>query len=93
MTPDLGCRLHPSCLACPLDRCHYEDPRAFLRRRAAEMADLRRQGRRNREIAIAFGVSVRTVQRALKAAKSGSNGTTQCHSEHSEEYRGRAGKE
>src|SRR2546421_8529179 len=24
--PDTGCRIHPSCLTCPLVRCRYEEP-------------------------------------------------------------------
>jgi DNA-binding CsgD family transcriptional regulator len=67
---DSGCALHPSCLSCPLERCIEEVPRGRQRQRmsdrAAAMASLRRQGNTARQVAVAFGVSLRTVQRALQ---------------------------
>ncbi len=66
---DAGCDLSPACLECPLPRCIEEEPRGRQRRRlehrAAAMNELRRQGKNTREIAAAFRVSERTVQRAL----------------------------
>ena len=67
---DAGCELHPSCLCCPLSRCIEEEPRGRQRRRldgrSASMLEMRMQGKAVKEIAASFGVSVRTVQRALQ---------------------------
>lgn len=69
---DGGCELHPRCLECPLERCVEEEPRLRqrlrLKMRAERMRELKARGRGTAEIARAFGVSVRTVQRALKGA-------------------------
>jgi len=66
---DTGCDLSPACLECPLPRCIEEEPRGRQRRRlghrAEAMKELRTQGKDTREIAAAFRVSERTVQRAL----------------------------
>ena len=68
---DEGCELFPACLNCPLSRCVEEEPRGRqkLRKsvRAKRMAELRQNGNSTAEIAKSFGVSTRTVQRALKA--------------------------
>ena len=65
---DRGCELFPSCLNCPLPKC-IEEPRArqMLRMsaRARRMAELKRDGKSIKEIAEVFGVSKRTVERAL----------------------------
>ncbi len=70
---DGGCELHPRCLECPLERCVEEEPRLRqrlrLQMRAEKMRELRAQGKSTAEIARAFGVSVRTVQRALQGVK------------------------
>jgi hypothetical protein len=67
---DSGCALHPSCLDCPLERCIEEVPRGRQRRRmsdrAADMDAMRRQGSTSAQVAAAFGVSLRTAQRALQ---------------------------
>ena len=67
---DEGCDLFPSCLNCPLERCIYERPRGKqkmrLEARAKGMAELRRRGKSLKQIAEVFGVSPRTVQRALR---------------------------
>lgn len=67
---DGGCELYPRCLECPLERCVEEEPRARqrvrLEKRAERMRALREEGKSTTEIAIMFGVSVRTVQRALR---------------------------
>ena len=73
---DEGCELAGSCLSCPFSKCVYEEPggkRQMLKgRRNAEMARLfTGDGKTVREIAEKFGVSTRTVQRALKAALGG----------------------
>jgi len=66
---DEGCGLFPSCLNCPLPRCIYEESRGKQRlkmlARARRMAELKRDGKSVKEIAELFGVSKRTVQRAL----------------------------
>jgi hypothetical protein len=71
---DEGCEVFPACLDCPLERCIEEEPRGRQRLRAAArarlMAELRRNGKSVEEIAGIFGVSRRTVQRALGSKKS-----------------------
>ena len=69
---DEGCEFADSCLNCPLPMCVYDVPggrqRLLKRRRAEEMAGLfTKEGRSTSELAQIFGVSLRTVQRALKA--------------------------
>ena len=70
---DSGCDLHPACLECPLPRCIEEEPggkqRRRLQSRAEHMAEMRRRGSSTGQIALAFGVSMRTVQRALHSNK------------------------
>jgi DNA-binding CsgD family transcriptional regulator len=70
---DEGCEFFPSCLNCPLPRCVEDEPRGQQRLRMAarkrRMAELRRRGKSVKEIAELFGVSRRTVQRALKNQK------------------------
>jgi len=67
---DEGCEVFPSCLNCPLPRCIEEElggqQRLRLAARSQQMVELRRGGKSVREIAELFGVSQRTVQRALK---------------------------
>jgi hypothetical protein len=66
---DRGCRLHPSCLECPLACCIEDMPRARsqgrLDARNAAMRGMKLRGSSLKAIAAAFRVSVRTVQRAL----------------------------
>ena len=70
---DEGCELFSSCLNCPLSYCIEEVPRGKqklrLLDRAGQMADIRYQGKSTEEIARIFGVSGRTVQRALAKAR------------------------
>ena len=58
------------CLECPFPRCLEEKPRgkqrARLKMRALAMRKMRRNGNGVRDVAKAFGVSVRTVQREMK---------------------------
>lgn len=68
---DEGCEFSSQCLNCRLPVCVYEQPggkqRFMKRRRALEMARLYRNEHKTvRELASMFGVSMRTVQRALK---------------------------
>ncbi len=70
---DEGCDLADSCLNCPFIKCIYDEPggkqRWLKRRRAREMARLFTTGGKGiKELALMFGVSQRTVQRALKVA-------------------------
>jgi len=66
---DTGCEVHPSCLTCPLVRCRYDEPggtrRLVSRGRDRSIVALRRAGEGVEEIAGRFGVSRRTVFRAL----------------------------
>ena len=70
---DEGCEVFRSCLNCPLPRCIEEELRGQHRLRMAErnrrMAELRKSGRSVGEIADLFGVSKRTVERALRGDK------------------------
>jgi len=68
---DEGCELFCSCLNCPLPRCVYEEPRGkqgWLKRlRDKKIALLYFRGHKKvSELAEKFGVSERTIQRAVK---------------------------
>ncbi len=68
---DEGCELAESCLDCPFPNCIYEEPggkqRWLKRIRNKDMARLyTTEGKKVKELAQMFGVSKRTVQRALK---------------------------
>ena len=68
---DEGCDLASSCLHCPYEECIYDKPggkRHWMKEeRSAEMIRLHlREGKTVKELAVMFGVSRRTVQRALK---------------------------
>jgi len=70
---DEGCEFAESCLNCPLPVCIYEEPggkqRLLKRQRAREMARLfTDEGKGVKELAQIYGISQRTVQRALKTA-------------------------
>ena len=74
---DEGCEFAESCLNCPLPVCIYEEPggkrRLLKRKRAREMARLfTDEAKGVKELAQIYGVSQRTVQRALKTAFSDS---------------------
>lgn len=76
---DSGCEVAPACLRCPLVRCQYDPDlagrRGWLRRSERGQRDLeiaavyRGQRPAIRELARRFGVSIRTVHRALAAAR------------------------
>lgn len=76
---DEGCEFAESCLNCPLPVCIYEEPggkrRLLKRLRAKEMGRLfTSEGKGVKELAQIYGVSQRTVQRALKVAFGDSTG-------------------
>jgi hypothetical protein len=66
---DSGCDVHPNCLTCPLVRCRYDEPggtrRLMSEGRDRSIVALRRAGEDLESIASRFGVSRRTVFRAL----------------------------
>ena len=71
---DEGCEFADSCLSCSLPQCVYEQSRGrqhWLKRlRAGEIKRLfTAEGRGVKELSIMFGVSQRTIQRALKRVK------------------------
>lgn len=70
---DAGCEVSPSCLACPLERCRYDEPGAFAEfRRAARLArirELQAEGLTGEAIADELGISRRTVFRDLRGAR------------------------
>ena len=71
---DEGCEFAASCLDCPFPRCIYDEPRGrqqWLKgQRDREMINLfTSEGRGVGELALMFGVSQRTVQRALKGMR------------------------
>ncbi len=71
---DEGCDLADSCLICPFPRCIYDVPRGRQRlvkgQRDEEITNLfSRGGKGMKEVASMFGVSQRTVQRALKGRR------------------------
>jgi hypothetical protein len=71
---DTGCSVHPNCLTCPLVRCRYDEPggarKLFSEARDRSIVGLQRQGVSIGAIARRFGVSRRTVFRALARARS-----------------------
>ena len=63
-----------SCLNCPFAKCIYDEPggrqRYIKRRRDKEIARLfNSDGKGIKELALMFGISLRTVQRALERVK------------------------
>ena len=67
---DEGCELAESCLNCPFPRCIYDQPRGkqrWLKQvRDHEIKKLFDKGSGSRELGVIFGLSRRTIQRALK---------------------------
>ena len=68
---DEGCDLADSCLNCPFPQCVYEKPRGRQRwlKKLRDRKIVRLfacEGKGVKELALMFGVSPRTVQRALK---------------------------
>ena len=71
---DEGCELADSCLGCPFPRCIYEEPRGKQRwlkeLRNKEISRLFSNGYGTRALGKMFGLSRRTIQRALKSTVS-----------------------
>lgn len=68
---DTGCEAAMSCLDCPLPRCKFDDPAWYqaykLRERDEEIAwAYQYENLHVFEVADRFGISVRTVHRALR---------------------------
>ncbi len=68
---DEGCEFADSCLNCPLTKCIYDEPggrqRWLKRQRDRQIVRLFTvEGKGVKELALMFGLSQRTVQRALK---------------------------
>ena len=67
---DDGCELAKSCLNCPFPRCVYDEPRGKQRWRKQirdrEIQRLFDQGTGTRELGVIFGLSRRTIQRAVE---------------------------
>jgi hypothetical protein len=70
---DEGCEYARSCLRCPFPQCLYDEPRGRQRwmkgLRNREINRLFSDGRKIKELAQMFGLSHRTIQRALKDNK------------------------
>jgi hypothetical protein len=71
---DEGCEFANSCLNCPFEKCIYDEPRGkqhYIKRlRDKEIARrFTNDGKEIKELALMFGLSQRTVQRALKRAR------------------------
>ena len=66
---DEGCEYAESCLECPFPQCLYEKPggrkRWLKRARNREIKRLFNAGRKVKELVAIFGVSKRTIHRAL----------------------------
>jgi hypothetical protein len=67
---DEGCEYAKACLDCPFPQCLYDEPRGrqhwMKQTRDKEIKRLFDQGKKVKELAIIFGVSQRTIQRALR---------------------------
>jgi hypothetical protein len=72
---DEGCEYAQSCLACPFPQCLWDEPRGRQRwlkeLRNKEIKRLFTANWKIKEMALLFGVSLRTIQRALKSEISG----------------------
>lgn len=71
---DTGCDMHPSCLACPLVRCRFDEPggmrKMISRERDRLIIRLQQEQRLPAHVlARRFGISRRTVFRVLKRAR------------------------
>jgi hypothetical protein len=66
---DEGCEYAKVCLECPFPQCLYDEPRGRQRwmkqTRDKEIKRLFNEGKKVKELTVIFGVSQRTIQRAL----------------------------
>ena len=66
---DEGCEYAKACLKCPFPQCLYDEPggrhRWLKKARDKEIKRLFKTGRKVKELAALFGVSWRTIQRAM----------------------------
>ena len=69
---DEGCEVGRSCLRCRLPVCVFDEPggqrRWLKKKRNSEIVRLAGKGESVKELARGFGLSPRTIQRALKKA-------------------------
>ena len=74
---DEGCEYAQSCLECSFPQCLYDEPRGRQRwlkeLRNKEINKLFSTGWKAKELGLLFGVSQRTIQRALKGDAGESN--------------------
>lgn len=72
---DRGCNYHPSCLTCPFAVCRYDAEGGIrslqVNERIPKLLAMRRAGKTNREMALALGISVRSVQRLIGEIQNG----------------------
>lgn len=69
---DTGCRIHPSCLACPLARCIYDvadTKQAIQQSRNAEILRLHKSGMSMIEIGKRYGIARQTVHSVVTRRK------------------------
>ena len=68
MAGNTGCSVHNDCLTCPLEECRYVDARVYVSHAARRHTQIRRLAEQmtTHTIAEHLGISIRTVQRALK---------------------------
>lgn len=76
---DDGCEIMSSCLQCPLPRCKYDDPGWLQREGRGQRDDDIREVRKNEELTVPelakrFGISERTVFRAVQRGKVAAKG-------------------
>jgi hypothetical protein len=68
---DEGCEYAKACLDCPFPQCLFDEPRGrqqwMKQTRDREIKRLFDTGSKVKELAALFGVSERTIQRALKS--------------------------
>jgi hypothetical protein len=68
---DEGCEFVKACLECPFPHCLFDEPRGIQRLkkriRNENIKRLFNTGKKTRELALFFGLSQRTIKRALKA--------------------------
>jgi len=70
---DTGCEFSPSCLDYPFPACLEDSFRGKLalqkKLRNTEIKRLLQEGKKAKELAIAFGISQRTIQRVVKKCR------------------------